>query len=151
MGLSQPTAAVQSAVAALRAGGERVTPARRAVLRVLDEASGHLTAEVIAERVDQAEPGVHRATVYRSLQSLADLGVVAHTHVPHGATIYHLRTSPTEAAGHAHLQCVHCERLFDIPPDWLVPLRDRMAAELDLELDVAHAALLGTCADCRES
>ena len=146
---SEEAPAVAEALGLLREKGERVTIARRAVLQVLDRASGHLCAEDIATRVDEAEPGVHRATVYRSLQSLAELGIVAHTHVPGSATIYHLRHSPGSPTGHAHLQCSTCERFFDIPTDWLAPLRDRLRDELGFELEAQHAALLGTCADCR--
>lgn len=141
--------AVAEALGQLRDKGERVTAARRAVLQVLDEARGHLCAEDIAERVDAAEPGVHRATVYRSLQSLTELGVVAHTHVPGSATIYHLKHSAASRHSHAHLQCSKCSRFFDIPADWLDPLAGRMREELGFELDAQHAALLGTCADCR--
>ncbi|WP_265445235.1 Fur family transcriptional regulator [Flexivirga meconopsidis] len=142
--------AVAEAIGALREHRERVTPARRAVLEVLDAARDHLTAEDVAERVDASEPGVHRATVYRSLQSLAELGIVAHTHVPGGATIYHLRHSPAAVTSHAHLQCTTCMRFFDAPVEWLAPLRDRLGEELEFRLDVQHAALLGTCAQCRE-
>lgn len=141
--------AVANALGMLRDRGERVTAARRAVLQVLDEARDHLCAEDIAERVDVAEPGVHRATVYRSLQSLTELGIVAHTHVPGSATIYHLKQSPAALTGHAHLQCATCSRFFDIPTDWLGPLGDRLRDELGFELDAQHAALLGTCAECR--
>lgn len=141
--------AVATALDMLRDRGERVTAARRAVLQVLDEARDHLCAEDIAERVDAAEPGVHRATVYRSLQSLTELGIVAHTHVPGSATIYHLKHSPAAPTNHAHLQCSTCSRFFDIPTDWLGPLGDRLRDELGFELDAQHAALLGTCADCR--
>lgn len=141
--------AVAEALGLLRDKGERVTAARRAVLQVLDDASGHLCAEDIVTRVDEAEPGVHRATVYRSLQSLAELGIVAHTHVPGSATIYHLRHSAAARTGHAHLQCTTCQRFFDIPIEWLGPIGDRVRTQLGFELDAQHAALLGTCAECR--
>lgn len=147
---TEESPAVAEALDLLRDRGERVTAARRAVLQVLDDAHEHLRADDIAARVDEAEPGVHRATVYRSLQSLAELGVVAHTHVPGSATIYHLRRAPdADHPGHAHLQCSSCQRFFDIPTDWLGPLGDRLRTELDFELEAQHAALLGTCAECR--
>ncbi|GGB30238.1 transcriptional repressor [Flexivirga endophytica] len=143
--------AVAEALGLLREKGERVTAARRAVLQVLDDAREHLCAEDIAERVDVAEPGVHRATVYRSLQSLTELGIVAHTHVPGSATIYHLRHSEASRHNHAHLQCTTCERFFDVPTDWLAPLGDRLRQDLGFELDSQHAALLGTCAECHKA
>ncbi|UIJ36488.1 Fur family transcriptional regulator [Allobranchiibius sp. GilTou73] len=156
------SAAVSGAVERLRESGERVTPARRAVLEVLDESRDHLDAETVAARVDAREPGVHRATVYRSLQSLVTLGVVAHTHVPGGPTIYHL-TASTRADGeqgehghpgrhgHAHLQCTRCLRFFDMPAAWLDQVREKTLDAMGFEIAPDHAALLGVCASCRQS
>lgn len=138
---------VDRALARLRAAGERVTPARRAILAVLRDDPRHLDAETIATQVAAREPGVHRATVYRSLQALSDCGVVTHTHVPGGATIYHLTRGAHE---HAHLQCERCERFFDVPADWLDDLADRARADYGFTLERSHAALLGICADCAE-
>lgn len=145
---------VAAAVAKLRDAGERVTPARRAVLEVLEDTRGHLDAETVAARVDVREPGVHRATVYRSLQSLVTLGIVAHTHVPGGSTIYHLSAAyrgSSEAHAHAHLQCTACLKFFDMPATWLDELRANAQATLGFAVAPDHAALLGVCAACRES
>ena len=150
------SAPVTGALEQLRTAGERVTPARRAVLEVLDESRDHLDAETMAARVDAREPGVHRATVYRSLQSLVTLGVVAHTHVPGGPTIYHLApstrgTAEHEPHGHAHLQCTRCLRFFDMPAAWLDQVRARALDAMGFEIAPDHAALLGVCASCRQS
>lgn len=147
-------APVTAAVATLRAAGERVTPARRAVLGVLEQSRGHLDAEAIAAQVGDREPGVHRATVYRTLQSLVTLGVVAHTHVPGGSTIYHLSPSCLGASDdhvHAHLQCTSCLRFFDMPAEWLDELRESALKTMGFEIAPGHAALLGICSKCRES
>ena len=136
---------VESAVQAMRARGERVTAARRAVLEALAERP-HQDADAVASRVAHVEPGVHRATIYRTLQSLVELGIVAHTHVPDSSTIYHLAVS---GHGHSHLQCVRCQRMFDIPVGWLDEFAHRTQVELGFTLDAGHAALLGVCGDCR--
>lgn len=84
---------VESALARLRLLGERVTPARHAVLSVVgaaDEADEHLSAETIGERVAALEPSVHRATVYRTLASLTTAGVLTHVHLGGTGTVYHL-------------------------------------------------------------
>lgn len=138
---------VEQAIAQLRAHGERVTPARRAILAVLRDDPRHLDAESIASQVAEREPGVHRATVYRSLQALSDCGVVTHTHVPGGATIYHLAES---ARQHAHLQCERCEKFFDVPADLLDAIAENASAQYGFTIDRSHAALLGICADCAE-
>lgn len=138
---------IDEALARLRAAGERVTPARRAILAVLRDDPRHLDAETIAMQVADREPGVHRATVYRSLQALSDCGVVTHTHVPGGATIYHLTRV---AQQHTHLQCERCERFFDVPADWLDEITARARDDHGFTIDRSHAALLGVCRDCAD-
>ncbi|MDN5790872.1 MAG: transcriptional repressor [Micrococcales bacterium] len=89
---------VAAALSLLRSAGERVTPARHVVLRVLDVADRgdeHLSAEQIGQRVAALEPSIHRATVYRTLTALTDAGVLAHVHLGGSATVYHLAAPPT--------------------------------------------------------
>jgi Fe2+ or Zn2+ uptake regulation protein len=141
---------VAEAIALLRARGDRVTASRRAVIEELEAATVHLTADDLLERVrgraDGAE-GVHLATVYRTLEALTRSGVVAHIHLPHGATTYHL-VRPGHRL-HLHLVCRNCDRLFDVAPETL----DGVAADLDrshgFRLDSEHVALTGWCRDCR--
>lgn len=141
---------VTAALAALRERGERVTPGRAAVLEVVDASAEHLDAESIATAVARRVPGVHRATIYRSLTSLSELGILTHTHVPGSATIYHLAPAG-ESHGHTHLQCTTCERFFDLPVSELEQLRESVRARAGFEIDPRHAALLGTCEECAAS
>lgn len=164
---------VASAVARMRAGGERVTPARRAVLRVVDladRADEHLTAEVIGARVSELAPNVHRATVYRTLTSLTEAGFLSQVHLGGASTIYHLdapgvaaEADPPDAASgaavddgaaaaghaHAHVRCISCGRVLDVPPNAFDSLAARLAEGIGFALDPARTALLGTCRDCR--
>lgn len=139
---------VQSAVAVLRARGERVTPARVAVLEILDREPGHLNADEIVDRAATLAPGVHRATVYRALARLGELELVTHTHVGGAATVYHL-SLPDPSEAHAHLQCTVCGSIFDAPTGALGPLVAQLESELQFRLEPQHTALLGTCARCR--
>ena len=150
-----PGPRVAAAVARLRSAGERVTPARYAVLHVLDAADladEHLTAEQIGTRVADVEPSVHRATVYRTLTSLAETGVLSHVHLGGSATVYHLADPEPEhhhEHGHAHVQCHVCGRVLDVAPDVFDEVAARLRDDLGFVLDTGHAALLGTCRDCR--
>lgn len=157
---------VLRALAALRRHGERVTPARCAVLRVIDaadRADEHLTAEQVGARVGALEPSIHRATVYRTLTALTDAGLLSHVHLGGSGTVYHLvdehdaayaagpapaATAETHTHDHAHVQCVECGKVVDVPPHVLDGVARRLEAELGFHLDTAHAALLGRCADC---
>ena len=68
----------------LRDRGERMTAPRRAVLTVLHHADGHLTVEEVADLVTHIDPAVHLASVYRSLDTFARLGVDP----PRGVLLY---------------------------------------------------------------
>jgi Fur family ferric uptake transcriptional regulator len=142
---------VTDALTRLRRAGERVTPARYAVLRVVDAADAsdeHLTAEQIGARVSEVEPAVHRATVYRTLTSLTELGVLSHVHLG-GSTVYHVAAAArVPGSGHAHVQCHRCGRVFDVAPEAFDDIVVRLLDDLGFVLDTSHAALLGTCRDC---
>jgi Fur family transcriptional regulator, ferric uptake regulator len=139
----------------LRDQHERVTRARQAVIEVLDSTDDHLTADEIVARAEASAPGVHRATVYRALSTLGELGLVTHTHVGGSATVYHLALlAPTDDAAsgpHAHLQCGNCQAVIDIPIDALDSLISRVDREVGFLIEPHHAALLGLCAKCRPS
>ena len=146
---------VQAALGLLRDQHERVTRARQAVIEVLDSTDEHLAADEIVARAEATAPGVHRATVYRALSTLGELGLITHTHVGGSATVYHLALpAPTDGAAsppHAHLQCTNCQAVIDIPVDALDSLISRVDREVGFQVEPHHAALLGLCADCRHS
>jgi Fur family transcriptional regulator, ferric uptake regulator len=142
---------VMAVLAALRGRGERVTRVRHAVIEVLDGTTEHLTADEIVSRAEDLAPGLHRASVYRALSTLGQLGLVTHTHLGGAATVYHLNLDLPQwsASGHAHLQCTRCSRVIDIPVTLLEPLADSVERDLGFRLEPRHTALLGVCADCR--
>lgn len=136
----------------LRAAGQRVTKPRVAVLASLLAAGGeHLSAEEILQHVAARSDGAHRATVYRTLDGLAEAGIVRHVHLDRGLTAYHLvDPSPGDAdhAAHLHAQCVDCGRVVDLPSDALGDTAQRVRRASGFVLDASHVALSGRCADC---
>ncbi|MGX5697588.1 Fur family transcriptional regulator [Agromyces soli] len=142
-----PQAAFETALASLRARGERVTEGRRAVLRALAATSEHLTAEQVVSALESTDPGVHRATVYRTLDVLAELGIVSSVHVSGGANLYHLAASP---AGHEHLHahCRSCGAVVVLPADALDAVVERAHRLAGFRLEASQSTLVGTCARC---
>lgn len=142
MTAADPGDVVAEITAALHARGERMTTPRRTVVEVLARKPGHLTAEQVVAVT--ASP-VHRASVYRTLDALCDLGVVQHIHVGHGATAYHL----VDPSGpHPHGQCRHCGHIYDLPRRILDAATRRLHRDIGFRLDAHHVALSGVCASC---
>lgn len=138
---------VESAIDRIRERGQRVTTARRVVIEALVHDGGHPTADDLSATVAQKHPGVHRATVYRTLETLADMGIVAHVHFGQGAARYHLTNSDRERA-HLHALCQRCGRVVDLPGSLMDSVADRVRDELGFELKAAHHALSGVCREC---
>lgn len=142
-----PSSRLERLTDLLHARGERLTPARIAVLGVLEGHEGHLTAEEIVDLVAASAPEVHRASVHRTLDLFSRLHLVQHLHPSHGPALYHL----TDASGHEHVhgQCRECGRIIDLPDGILDDLAVRLLTDVGFELHVGHVTLSGVCRDCR--
>lgn len=135
----------------LRSVGQRVTRPRVAVLaRILAAGEDHMSADELLDQVTSADAGVHRATVYRTLEGLAAAGVLVHVHLDRGLTAYHLAASAQPAGGtpHLHAQCSQCGRVVDLPSQVLGDTAARIRKARGFRLDATHVALSGVCKDC---
>jgi Fur family ferric uptake transcriptional regulator len=134
---------VEAVLAVLRSRGGRVTSSRRILLQVLFEADGHMSAETLAEAVQARAPDVHLSTIYRNLDDLEELGVIAHSHLGHGPSSYLLA-----AHAHAHFICAECGAMIEAPDALFRGLARTAKAQLGFAIDPKHFAILGRCADC---
>ena len=130
----------------LRSGGHRLTPQRHLVLRVLEEAGHHLSAEEISQRVQAVYPNVSLSTVYRTLELLVRLGLVLEARLGGGRRVYELAG---EAGEHTHLICRSCGAVGHPRAVDLQPLRAHLAAETGyagIALDLVATGLCPRCA-----
>lgn len=127
----------------LRAKGYRLTPARQLVLSAVSGLE-HATPDAICAEVQRTASSVNLSTVYRTLELLEELGLVTHTHLGHGAPIYHAAAEQQ----HLHLVCRVCGRVTEAQPALADPLVEKLRAEQGFEIDVAHFAIFGRCAEC---
>jgi Fur family ferric uptake transcriptional regulator len=130
----------------LRSRGLRMTPQRQLVLDAVHRL-GHATPEQVHAVVQQTADSVNITTVYRTLELLEELGVVTHTHLSHGAPTYH----PAQAHPHIHLVCRCCGNVVEEEPAAMQPVAERLRAERGFQVDIAHVALFGLCADCQSN
>jgi Fur family ferric uptake transcriptional regulator len=136
----------ETLVVALSSRGYRITNARRAVCEVVAAAHDeHLSAAGIYDRA-RARSGTRldRSTVYRTLEALEDAGLLAHSHMGHGPSVYHL----SEDAGHQHLICQRCGTTLTLPQAESERLARSITTATGFVADLNHFALSGLCADC---
>jgi Fur family ferric uptake transcriptional regulator len=136
-------------VSALRDEGLRITGARRAICEVLAASRGdHLSAGDIYERANAMDDvSVDQSTVYRTLETLEAGELIQHTHMGHGALVYHLAAD----AAHHHVLCVSCGATAAVPESELGAFFAEVTARTGFVLDPTHVALSGLCAACAEA
>src|SRR6266568_9333409 len=102
----------ESVLAMLRDRGLRMTPQRRAIVSEIVAVRGHINPSEVSRRVRDRFPGVNPSTVYRTLDLLAELGVLSHAHLESCAE-YHRKAE----SDHVHLACSNCGAQDSLSPD----------------------------------
>jgi Fur family ferric uptake transcriptional regulator len=122
----------------------RETRQRVAVSAALDDVDSFVSAQQLHTLLRETGDGVGLATVYRTLQQLAEDGEVDV-----------LRTSDTESmyrrcssGHHHHLVCRYCRRTVEVDSVAVERWARRIADDNGF-VDVGHVVeVFGTCADC---
>jgi Fe2+ or Zn2+ uptake regulation protein len=128
----------------LRARGFRMTSQRMAILHTLRHAGTHLSPREVYRQAKQDLPGLTEPTVYRTLEFLAQNGLVRQAQTGNG----HLRY---EIAGHDHhhLVCRQCGDEIQVDH----ALLERLYQELEstsgyMRID-SHMTFFGVCPGCQ--
>jgi Fe2+ or Zn2+ uptake regulation protein len=130
--------------AALRERGQRVTPQRLTIARVVRELNTHVTAEQILTAVSDRLPGVSLPTIYATLELLEDLGSVRRVSAGGGAILYDPRTHP-----HHHVVCTRCGAVADIDAAIDESAVITAARAAGYEPERADTVVHGVCPACR--
>jgi Fur family transcriptional regulator, peroxide stress response regulator len=121
----------------LRAAGVRMTPQRRVVLQILDGNRTHPTAAAIVEEARKRLGCVSVATIYNTLETLVEMGLVRRLDVMESSVHF-----DPDTAKHHHFVCRRCHRVLDLPA----------GSALDLGSPDGHLVediiLKGICAEC---
>jgi Fur family ferric uptake transcriptional regulator len=128
----------------LRGDGGRVTTGRRAIVRaLLTGPDHHVTAEDVYQAVRAEHPDVHLSTVYRTLDTLEQVGVVSRVLLGGGGAVYHL----TDHAHH-HLVCESCGAVIEVPERVFEPLTRELRTRYGFQASSSPLAVSGRCQAC---
>src|ERR687885_1479442 len=94
---------------ALRGRGQRVTPQRLVINRLLRERDRHVSADELLEAVEERLPNVSLPTVYSTLELFEELGLVRRVGSVGGRVVWDSRLDE-----HHHAACSRCGRVEDI-------------------------------------
>lgn len=131
----------------LRDAGLSQTTQRTAVLEIIMQADGPLSA---AEILDRTEPGqrINKVTIYRILSSFKKNRIIRELPTDQGLNLYEMacRHNPI----HPHFYCKTCRTMSCLPPLTLSQAMDWFDGSDDFRIEDVHVNLSGMCRRCRE-
>ncbi|WP_037856325.1 Fur family transcriptional regulator [Streptomyces sp. NRRL S-31] len=138
-------ATVPELSALLRHHGLRRTPSRLCTLRLLCASGEHLSSAEVCAELRQLGLPFDQATVYRTLETLTEVGLAHAVHGP-GLKRYGVSSEP-----HHHTVCEECGRVRDLAIDHVREAMERITELTGLRAGTSGSLLLyGRCARCSE-
>lgn len=139
---------VDHALARLSDAGYRRGGARTAVVEMLGRQSCAVSARDIDDALRDEGRTIGRASVYRTLETLAELKLVQRLDLGSGEKRY----EPHGPSGehHHHLVCDHCGNVEPFVDPELERALEKLARRSTYAVDEHDVVLHGACGDCRE-
>jgi Fur family ferric uptake transcriptional regulator len=127
--------------------GHRVTGARRALVDLVAAQEGHFTAADLLARAGAERLRVGRATVFRTLDLLTDIGALERLDLPSGEHAY-VACAPQEH--HHHVVCRSCGKSVGVEEGGLQRVVADIAKRSGFLIESHRLELYGLCPACRE-
>jgi Fur family ferric uptake transcriptional regulator len=131
-------------VTALDRAGYRLTEPRLALAALIADLDGHFTAAELVAAARSRRLGVGRATVFRTLEVLEEIGAVERLDLPSGEHAY----VGCEPAHHHHVVCSRCGRSSEIDDAGLRTVVREVARQTGYRVDEHRLELFGVCPAC---
>ena len=103
----------------------------------------HATADEIYNAVVKEHPNISKATVYRNLNRLAEMGKIRKIEIPDGPDRFdHIYQR------HYHVKCTICGRVYDVDMDYMADLEKKIKDTHGFEFTGHNIIFQGICPDC---
>jgi Fur family ferric uptake transcriptional regulator len=127
--------------------GVRSTRQRSAIAALLSDIEEFRSAQELHDELRRRGEGIGLTTVYRTLQSLADAGLVDVLRTDTGESVYR----QCSTGHHHHLVCRHCGRTVEVEGPTVEAWADAIAGEHGFT-EVSHTMeVFGTCRSCAKA
>jgi Fur family transcriptional regulator, peroxide stress response regulator len=127
--------------------GLRMTPQRLAICRLLASSKEHPTAYEIYEQLLLDYPTISLATVYNTLDTLVNLGVVQELGSAGDDRVHY----DADTAPHLNFACLSCHRILDLESQVVKELEREVSLQSGYQVLGARLMYYGYCPDCASS
>jgi len=129
-----------------REHGLAVTHQRQVIFEALAGTPDHPSPEDVYERVRIAVPSMSLATVYKTLHTFVEHGILRELSPHHGTMRVDWNTG-----AHHHLICTRCKKVMDIEDEDLDRIRVRQKLPRGFRVDRIAVEIQGLCENCVKS
>lgn len=136
-----PTA--ETCIRQLESLGHRITGSRRAVVDAVSRMESPFTAEEMCADL----PRVGRATVYRNIKLLQEMGVLCRVLMEDGSPRY----QPSHQSHHHHLVCVRCGSVRDFVDCDITDTLAEQVRRSGFEVLGHRLEVFGRCRECGQA
>lgn len=138
--------AVEEVLDQLRLAGCRITAPRRAIVQVVYESGDFLSPAEVYERARARCSSLGLVTVYRTLDLLAEQGLIKRVHLEDGCHSY---AGSVHSHGH-HLVCRECNQVVEFADCGLQALIGEISRRTGFRIDQHLLELVGICPECQQ-
>ena len=131
-------------VRAFDAAGYRLTEPRRSMADLVIDLDGHFTASDLAAAARRRGLRIGRATLFRGLELMIELGAVERIDLPNGEHAY-VACAP---AHHHHVVCSRCGRTAEVDDSGLTGAVRELERQSGFRIDTHRLELFGLCRHC---
>ena len=124
----------------------RNTIQRALVLEAVNALQCHATADEVYEAIVKEHPTVSKATVYRNLNLLSEMGEIHKMEIPAGPDRFDHRCHD-----HCHVRCEKCGRVFDVDMEYVSGLEKGIRDTHGFAFTGYDILFRGICPDCRKA
>lgn len=135
---------IDSFIKECKSRGLNITFPRMAIYKILLQYKGHPSAEDIYKEVQKEYPNISLATVYKTLEMLADNDLIAKVTPLHDIVRYDFNKD-----FHHHLVCIKCKRITDVKNESLNNLPLPKNIEKGFKILNYQVQFDGICHDCQ--
>ncbi|WP_019908581.1 Fur family transcriptional regulator [Paenibacillus sp. HW567] len=112
----------------------KFTKQREIIARaLLEQESCRPSAEEIFHHINKTPSKIARATVYRTMELLAEIGIVLKLNFDKGITRFYFRGDGYNHMHH-YLSCAICGNVEEIKEDWLTEVEKRLEQEYEFKV-----------------
>jgi Fur family ferric uptake transcriptional regulator len=124
----------------------KFTKQRMAVFEEVLNTDGHFEVEDIVYKIKEKNLNVSRATVYRTLNIIKEMGFVNEVIKFDNKTIYEVSLKEH----HDHLICTECGKIIEFHKEEIEKLQDKICKNYGFKPSFHRLEIFGLCSDCLE-